>query len=415
MKFFLLIFKNLRRNKLRSLLTGLGTMVLVFVVTLVWSVLHLLDTVMTEKASNIKAIVTERWQVPSKMPFAYAQTLATGAASDEGDVVPEDSMSWQFYGGTIDPKKKTFDSILFAIAMEPAKIATMLDDLDELEGEPKAMLAEGIRKLEENRQGIIIGRTRLKTLKKQIGDRLTITSMNYKDINLEFEVVGTFPDGRYDQTACMNRDYLNRALDDYARTHNGKAHPLAGSSLNLVWIKVPDRQAFGRVTEQIMSSPMYTSPSVKCETASSAVASFLEAYRDLIWGMRFLLSPAILITLSLVISNAISISVRERRMEMAVLKVLGFRPSQLLLLVIGEALLLGTLAGLISTSATYYLVNHVIGGIKFPIAFFPAFFIPLDAMWWGLAIGSATALIGSIMPAWSARTVKVSDVFSKVA
>ena len=65
---------------------------------------------------------------------------------------------------------------------------------------------------------------------------------------------------------------------------------------------------------------------MKCETASSGIATFLEAYRDLIWGMRWLLAPAILVTLSLVISNAISISVRERRMELAVLKVLGFRP-----------------------------------------------------------------------------------------
>ena len=45
--------------------------------------------------------------------------------------------------------------------------------------------------------------------------------------------------------------------------------------------------------------------------------------------------------MALVIANAISISVRERRTEMAVLKVLGFRPGQILVLVLGEALLIG--------------------------------------------------------------------------
>ena len=60
--------------------------------------------------------------------------------------------------------------------------------------------------------------------------------------------------------------------------------------------------------------------------ASSGIASFLDAYRDLLCGMRWLLVPAILVTMALVIANAISISVRERRMEMAVLKVLGFSP-----------------------------------------------------------------------------------------
>ena len=100
---------------------------------------------------------------------------------------------------------------------------------------------------------------------------------------------------------------------------------------------------------------------------------------------------------------------------MAVLKVLGFQPWQLLVLVLGEALLIGILAGLFSAGATYYIVNLWMGGVTFPIAFFPVFFIPANAFWWGLGIGTLTSLAGSIMPAWSARKVKVSDVFSKVA
>ena len=53
-------------------------------------------------------------------------------------------------------------------------------------------------------------------------------------------------------------------------------------------------------------------------------------------------------SLSLVIANAISISVRERRMELAVMKVLGFRPLQILVLVLGESLLLGVTAGFVA-------------------------------------------------------------------
>ena len=53
-----------------------------------------------------------------------------------------------------------------------------------------------------------------------------MTSINYKDIDLEFEIVGEFPEGRYNQSAVMNRDYLNRALDQYERD-NRRKHPLA--------------------------------------------------------------------------------------------------------------------------------------------------------------------------------------------
>jgi putative ABC transport system permease protein len=131
--------------------------------------------------------------------------------------------------------------------------------------------------------------------------------------------------------------------------------------------------------------------------------------------MRWLLAPAILLTLSLVIANAISISVRERRLEFAVLRVLGFRPLQVLALVVGEAVFLGAGAGLFSTIATYTLINKVMGGINFPIAFFGAFFIPSQAIWWGLAIGVSTALAGSVVPAITASSIRVTEAFSKVA
>ena len=108
-------------------------------------------------------------------------------------------------------------------------------------------------------------------------------------------------------------------------------------------------------------------------------------------------------------------ALRERRLEFAVLRVLGFRPRQILALVVGEAVLLGAGSGLISTLATYTLINHVIGGINFPIAFFGAFFIPHQAIWWGLGIGVVTALGGSVIPAVTASSIRVTEAFSKVA
>src|SRR5262249_42598541 len=188
------------------------------------------------------------------------------------------------------------------------------------------------------------------------------------------------------------------ALDAYKRDHKGTPHPLADKSLNLVWLRVPDSTAFRRVADQITSSSLYTSPAVKCETAASGIASFLDAYRDLLWGVAWLLVPALLVTMALVISNAISISVRERRTEMAVLKVLGYSPNQILALVLGEALLIGGGGGFLSVAATYYVVNHLIGGIKFPIAFFPAFFIPPAALWWGAPAARPTAFRGGRRP-----------------
>jgi putative ABC transport system permease protein len=153
---------------------------------------------------------------------------------------------------------------------------------------------------------------------------------------------------------------------------------------------------------------------VKIETAASGIAAFIASYRDIIWAMRRLVAPAIWLTLALVISNAISIGVRERRTELAVLKVLGFRPWQIIFLVLGEGLLLGSVAGFVSAAGTLLLVNYYFNGIPFPIAFFPKFFVPMAALYWGPFVGGSAALVGSLIPAWNACRVKVTDVFARV-
>jgi putative ABC transport system permease protein len=386
------------------------------VVTLVWSVLAFLDNATAEKQRNLKAIVTERWQLPSQMPFSYAATLCEGAAREPDDVRPQDSMTWSFYGGTMDLRNRTLNNTVFAFALEPDKLLTMMDELDSLPPAERAAFAPAVERLKANRQGIILGRERLALLDKRIGERIKLYGINYRGIDLELEIVGVFPPGRYDKSAAIHRDYLlTELLDKWPREHGGKPHPMADRCLNLVWLRVPDTAAFAQVAQQIETAPYYTNPSVKCETASSGIASFLDAYRDLLWGVRYLLVPSALTSLALVMANAIGISVRQRRTEIAVMKVLGFRPWQMLLLILGESLLLGTLSGLLSAGATWYGVNRLAGGIPFPIAFFPKFFIADQALVWGPAVGAVAALVGSFFPAWTAARVQVTEVFAKVA
>jgi putative ABC transport system permease protein len=412
-----LLFKSLARNKLRTVLTSLATGLFVFVVTLIGTILYILHLATAEKTKDFKALVTERWQLPSQMPYAYASTLAEGAYRKPGDAKPVDSMTWEFFGGCLekDAAKRTRDNLVFFFCMDPSKVLTMFDGMDELSAEETARVKEMIRLVEEDKRRVVLGIDRLKALNKRVGERMTLYSINYKDIVLEdVEIAGVLPDGRWNGSAVMHHERLQRALDAYKDAHKGQPHPLADKTLGLVGLKVSDTDMYNQIARQITESPLYSQPAVKVETWSAGVASFLDAYRDFLWVMWmgvFVVSA----TMALVIANAISISVRERRTEMAVLKVLGFGPTAILLLVLGEALLIGCLSGLTSAGATWLVVNKVLGGIKFPIGFFPEFRIPLLALVWGFGLGGVTALVGSLWPAWSARSVKVSEVFAKVS
>jgi putative ABC transport system permease protein len=386
-KILLLIAKNLRRNLFRTLLTAAGTFMLVITFTMICSVLAYLNNATSEKSKNFKAIVTNKWQIPSRMPWAYAADLRRGGWRKEG----------------FDPTK-----FVFAFVLEPKALLTMMDDLEDLDpasAEGKEW-AEVVAKLEKNRIGIILGETKLEQLQKKVGDRLTVYSVSHKEIDLEFEIVGSFPKslGRYATNAAMNNEYMLAAYEDYQRK-KGKQHPLfLEGPLGLVWLRLQDRAEFERLAAQMTDNPLFSAPPVKLESASSGIASFIEPYRDILWAVRWL-----------VLANAISISVRERQKELAVMKVIGFRPWQLLALVLGEAVLLGAAVGVGTIALSMFLINRLAGGIQFPIAFLSRFYIPADAWWWGLAVGGGTALVGALLPAWSARNVKVTEVFSKVS
>src|SRR5205807_3715801 len=166
MKFFLLILKNLRRNKLRTFLTCLAVMVLVFVVTMIWTVVYFIDSFTKDKSSNLKAIATVRYDMAGRMPLSYADPLSHGAASKPGDKEPIDSMAWQFYIGTLGTGKSVRENLVFLLACDATKLPwkeqrdgkTILhkgffDDLDPME--PAVIEA-----LREKKNGCLIGRKR---------------------------------------------------------------------------------------------------------------------------------------------------------------------------------------------------------------------------------------------------------------
>ena len=412
-----LIIRSLSRNPLRTCLTYLAIFVLVCVITFIWSILGFLDLVTQEKESNLKAIITEKNQIPSQMKpshedelKALIKELPEKNRPKNGD---DDIMTWAFVGGTLDPQNRTPQNSLFLFCMEPKKLLTMMDGLDDLTGEQWAQLRKAVDLMELDARCVVLGKERIAQLGKKVGDEIQMTSFNYTDMVFNLKIIGVFPEGRYDQSAIMNREYLKRSLLEYPGRHSNKEHPLADKSLNLIWVRMPDKQSFELLAEKVNSSGKFN-PAVKMETASSAIGSFLEPMKDVLNAMRYLLVPALVATMTLVISNAISISVRERRTEMAVLKVLGFQPWMVMTLVLGEAVLIGALSGFLATATAFAAIN-AIGGVPFPIAFFPKFFIPNDALWWGPAMGAIVSVLGSIFPAWTARSVKVSEVFSKVA
>src|SRR5262245_49872828 len=253
-KLCLLIVKNLRRNLLRTVLISLAIVVLVVMVTMILTVVTFLDQVTEEKSQDIKLIVTERWQLPSQMPMTHARYLDPQSSDFlpelRGLIGPNDFMTWSFYGGTTDnTKPPTLETMVFMFAMNPDHIKPMMDDLQDA---PDELIAQ----LKKDRRNVLLGKERLQMLGMKPGDRFKLYSINYKGLDLEFNILGEVPSSRYNLSGIMNADYFNAAFDDYY-AKNRKPHPLDQRRLNLVWLRVRDKDAVTKVASIIENSPKF--------------------------------------------------------------------------------------------------------------------------------------------------------------
>lgn len=423
-----LVFRSLRRNLLRTALTYVALFVLTGMLTLIYSVVSFLGKLTSEKQAQQMVIVTEKFAIPSMMPPGYASQVKAAIQDKlpkqyQPADIDKNFMTWSFVGGSLSLEKRTQENSLFLFALDPDAVLNGMmseqglskDDLGETDWNE---LVRVINIVKEDKRNIIVGEDRLQIMGKRVGDEMTLYGLNYPDITFECKIVGAFPaSSRLGTGAAMRYDYLQAKLDEY-RAQKGKDHSTANRCLNLIWVRLPDKESYERLAEIINDPASFSSPAVKMETFSAAIGSFLEAYKDIFWGMKYIIMPAIMVIMCLVIGITITIGVRERWTEMAVMKVLGFQPWQVMGMIVSEAVLIGVFGGMLSTWSVYFLplaINSALKAAKVKFAFFDSFACPPEIIIYGPALGIMVGLLGAALPSWNARKVKVSDVFSQVA
>ena len=123
---------------------------------------------------------------------------------------------------------------------------------------------------------------------------------------------------------------------------------------------------------------------------------------------------AVSFTILLVTANTMSMAVRERRTEIAVLKTIGFTSAQVLGLVVAEALLLGAIGGALGVAATQgalWAANHLPGTTLLGLSRIELR-APVALLGWGLAV--LVGLAAGIVPAWGAYRAHVTEMMRTV-
>ena len=382
-QFITLLVRNLGRNKVRTALTGSAIVVLMAIYTFTFAVTDKVNRLVDAHSSQTRLMVREKYVMPSRFPVRYVPRIAE---------IPgvEDWTPWNFYGGFLDDAGHMGRGI-----------ATRVDNLREmhpgLEGLDPALLEQ----MQHEKEAVLIGPGALEEMNWKVGQRFTVNSFTHLGKNLEFHVIGVLPGDLWSRNFFFRQDYFQEGTGDK-------------EAVNIVWLRVSDPEAGKRVSAEIEQLYEKAREKLRVETESAGVGRFMGRTSALVNILNFIVA-ILLLDIVAVLANSISMTVRERRREVAILKILGFQPSFVLWMVIGEAVLVGAAGGVLGGGLAYGIAAlNASGYLGARSGFLLEFPVGLKFVFQGLLVGTCVGFVGSVIPAWTAQKIRVIEAFSKV-
>jgi putative ABC transport system permease protein len=182
-------------------------------------------------------------------------------------------------------------------------------------------------------------------------------------------------------------------------------------------VEVNDPDQAGAVSKAIDAQFENSDNQTLTETERAFAAGFIAMAGNLALLLNGI-GLAVAFTILLVTANTMSMAVRERRTEIGVLKTLGFSSQRVMGLVVGEALLLGVLGGLLGVGGSQgfmYMMTHTPGvkDILAGIGLTSLTLKPLVAAT-GFAVALFLGFAAGFVPAWNAYRARITDMLRTV-
>jgi putative ABC transport system permease protein len=385
MAFLPLIWSNLKRKKLRTLLTVLSVIVAFILFGVLCSIRQALTGgVSMEGASRL--IVRHKVSIIQLLPVSYKARMESlpGVAS---------AVHQTWFGGFYQDRKYFF----MQCPVVPEEFLDM---------HPEMLLpAEQKQAWLRTRSGAILGRATAARFHLKIGDRVPIQTPIWTKSDgsqtWEFDLVGIF-DGKEKTDDTMSLFFHYDYFDE------GRGFGKGQVGWYTIRVKDPGQAAaIAALVDKEFENSAY-------ETKSEPEKAFVQGWIKQIGNialMTAIILGAVFFTILLVTGNTMSQAVRERTGELGVLKAIGFTHRQVLLLVLGESCLIAALGGGLGLGLACLIVPALAKPLStmLPMFFFPARDLLLGAGFC-LVLGLATGLF----PAWQAMRLRVADALRRM-
>ena len=384
MKFLHLIWSNLKRKKLRTILTLLSIVVAFILFGFLCAIRQALEGGVAMAGQN-RLVVRHKVSIIQSLPESYKARMeripGVALATHE---------SW--FGGVYQDPKNFF-------AQMPVVPEEFLEMYPEFILPPDQKQAFG-----RTRTGAIVGRKTADRFHWKVGDRVPIQSSIWGKADgsrlWEFDIVGIF-DGRNQNTDTTPLFFRYDYFDESRMWNKGQV------GWYLVRVRDPEQAAeVAKLIDQEFENSA-------AETKTEPEGAFLQAWAKQIGDITLITSTimtAVFFTILLVSGNTMSQSVRERTGELGVLKALGFTSSQALALVLAESCLLAVLGGGLGLGLAWLMIarGDPTGGML------PLFYFPTHQVLLGVGFSVALGLCAGIFPAFQAMRLRVADALRRM-
>ena len=378
MKYFPLLWSNLKRKKLRTLLTLLSVLVAFILYGYLAAIRQALDQGVSVAGAD-RLVVRHRVSIIQMLPVSYQARISRIPGVKEIA-----SASW--FGGIYQEPRNFFAQM----PVEPLEFLALYPEFRLSEEAKKAWLA--------TRTGAIVGRKTADRFGWKVGDRIplqaTIWTKSDGGRTWDFDLVGIYEgvEQGTDTTQFFFRyDYFDETRSDMK------------GQVGWYIVRVNDpkvaEEVARKIDEEFANSPAET----KAETEGAFVRGFAKQIGDITTIMVAILG-AVFFTILLVAGNTMAQSVRERTEELGVLKAVGFTSGQVVALVLAESCLLSGLGGLAGLGIAWVLIS---AGDPTRGAL-PMFYFPTWDLLVGLGLVLALGLGTGLLPAWQAMRLRIA-------
>lgn len=380
---FVLVWRNLLRNPLRSLLTVACVAIAVFLICFLRTMVTTLNAGV-DAADNRRLAVMSRNGLFAALPLKYQQAIER----IEG---VELTTKFQWFGGYYRNQKNFFAQF----AVDPLTLFEMYPECKIPQEQQQAFRA--------NRTSCVVGSELVKDFGWKIGDTVPIIgSLNPhpEDKAWEFQVAGVYHSDapNFDnRTLFLHWEYFEETLKA------GGTPPGVG----VFSIKIARDADAPKVIADVESAFEDSEQRVDCATEAEFQRQFVTMFGNV---PKFLgwIGSGVVIVILLACINTMLMALRDQSAEIGVLKSLGFTDTSMFALLVAQSVLLCLVGGALGLGIAVAAEAPI---ADMMVKMFPGFAIHGDTFALAAAAALGIGLIAGAAPAWRARNMPCVDAF----